>query len=131
MVGPRGGGGRACSMSTWPKACAAIGCATATTWIACVWIDEMTDPAMQTPRELEHDWDKDFDLAAWQSLSAAERVRWLDGAYGREADDASLQLIYWQRADRYRRFQTAWDIGLEPQPFDETLAEAVGEVKPE
>jgi hypothetical protein len=90
----------------------------------------VTDPA-RSPSGPEHDWDKGFDLTAWRSPSAVQRGSWLAATYGREPDEASLETIYWQRAARYERFQTAWYIGLEPQPFDETLADAVGEVKPE
>jgi hypothetical protein len=76
----------------------------------------------------ERDWDQDFDLAAWQAVPAAQRNSWLEGALGRERDDED---VYASRRKRYERGQTAWDIGLDPQPFDVTLSMAIDVVKPE
>lgn len=76
----------------------------------------------------ERDWDRDFELAAWQAQDREWRHDWLCAAMGRERgrDD-----VYAIRRRRYERGQTAWDIGLDPLPFDMTLWMAVGEVKPE
>ena len=86
-------------------------------------------------RMLERDWDRDFDLTAWRALSTEQRKSRIEQAWRREdAREArggarwELPITAWQR---YERGQTVWDIGLDPQPFDVTLAEAVGKVKPE
>lgn len=79
----------------------------------------------------ERDWDQDFDLAAWQALDPHWRKQWIEDAWAHESDATSLEDLYTARRQRYERGQTAWDIGLEPLAFDLTLAEAVGEAKPE
>jgi len=86
-------------------------------------------------RMLERDWDRDFDLTAWRALSRQQRKSWIEQARRREDEREArggagweLPITAWQR---YERGQTVWDIGPDPQPFDVTLAEAVGEVKPE
>jgi hypothetical protein len=76
----------------------------------------------------ERDWDKDFDLAAWQALDARSRKDWVYDAWIRERDDDDATDL---RRRRYERGQTPWDVGLEPHPFDVTLAEAIDVVKPE
>src|SRR5437868_3443853 len=76
----------------------------------------------------DRDWDKDFDLTAWQALDAKWRKDWIYDAWVRERDDDDAVE---RRRHRYERGQTPWDVGLEPQPFDVTLAEAIDGVKPE
>jgi hypothetical protein len=84
---------------------------------------------------VERDWDRDFDLAAWRALSTAQRSAWIEQAWRRENEreeqSGAPPELPITRRQRYERGQTAWDIGLDPQPFDIALAQAVGEVKPE
>jgi hypothetical protein len=83
----------------------------------------------------ERDWDHDFDRPAWQALSASAKAAWIERAWRREHEgaiaNAAIEDMSYERRRRYERGQTVWDIGLDPQPFDTTLAEAVGEVKDE
>src|SRR5438045_8750357 len=84
---------------------------------------------------LERDWDRDFDLTAWRALSREHRKSWVEQAWRREDEREErggagweLPITAWQR---YERGQTVWDIVLDPQPFDVTLGEAVGEIEAE
>jgi hypothetical protein len=77
---------------------------------------------------IDRDWDKDFDLAAWQAMDARSRQVWIHNSWIRERDDEDATDV---RRRRYERGQTAWDVGLEPQPFDVTPSEAIDVVKPE
>jgi hypothetical protein len=75
-------------------------------------------------------WDEDFDLADWQALDPKLRKEWIEQAWDGERDE-DLSVVYAARKKRIQRGQTVWAIGLQPYPFDQTLAAAVGEVKSE
>jgi hypothetical protein len=93
--------------------------------------------------EAERDWIIDWNLDNWQQLDAATRQAWIASHLWRDpVDDESEREAAWRRDDRrwrleyaakesYRLGRTAWDIGLEPQPFTVALAQAMDRVKPE
>jgi hypothetical protein len=89
------------------------------------------------------DWIKDWDLDAWQRLDPTDRQRWIhDVAWGDprgDDEDYKVKVQRWHRESRREQMRkesyflgrTAWDIGLEPQPFTVALSQAIDKVKPE
>src|SRR5262245_1190476 len=92
------------------------------------------------------DWIASWNLDDWQQLDAMTRQAWIAShLWSDPADDAldeAQRRAMWDHDHRlwslefaakesYRLGRTAWDIGLEPQPFTVAMAQAIDGVKPE